>query len=550
MTRYSRTMSESLAEVREGFSPKQIKMAIGVASDKRYAGGNYSGAVKAIEKIKKGLSSHPQVAAVLKRQNEKLDQENTLDEDGHTDVASAKTQVKVAMSAMEKMSTELGKLNDEDSLPSWWTNKVAVAVDKLDGMADYLDTQVEKVECPKCKGEGCSHCDGKGYHMKEEVELNESSRAKRDAMKAMGRRGVDPADIDEPKASAADQELAKKNMISQLRKAKDTRGNFDLEFKDGKKQKIDSKVIDLLLKAHDMIQKPRDKEKFVDMISKSYRDMLNTAKMVSKQLKMGEEITLDEEIEPTLDEGKMKQFHMMQTDGKSAEEIAKALKLDLKTVKDLMKEELDLDEMKMDDPKLVKAFDKMKRGDTIKLKTSSTISKGKDFVEYIVKSKNTVNKGRVEKVTLVTKGNEGAVKKFLYKRDGKVTFAIGDMGASIDDIKENLDEMKEPFAVVDTADGNKVVGTASDEKGAKSIITTSELPPMKIKDKKTLKIIKVKRKQMIGQPIKEEEEPNKPDSAKEVEQGRDDKKKTRIAQLQLQIAKAQETINKINAQEK
>ncbi len=31
----------------------------------------------------------------------------------------------------------------------------------------------EKIECPKCKGEGCEHCDGKGYHMKEEVELEE-----------------------------------------------------------------------------------------------------------------------------------------------------------------------------------------------------------------------------------------------------------------------------------------------------------------------------------------------------------------------------------------
>ena len=25
----------------------------------------------------------------------------------------------------------------------------------------------EKVECPKCKGEGCDHCDGKGYHITE-----------------------------------------------------------------------------------------------------------------------------------------------------------------------------------------------------------------------------------------------------------------------------------------------------------------------------------------------------------------------------------------------
>ena len=49
------------------------------------------------------------------------------------------------MSALTKMSGELTKLNPEDSLPSWWTNKVAVAVDKLDGMADYLDTKVEEV---------------------------------------------------------------------------------------------------------------------------------------------------------------------------------------------------------------------------------------------------------------------------------------------------------------------------------------------------------------------------------------------------------------------
>ena len=28
--------------------------------------------------------------------------------------------------------------------------------------------QEGKMECPKCKGEGCDHCDGKGYHMSEE----------------------------------------------------------------------------------------------------------------------------------------------------------------------------------------------------------------------------------------------------------------------------------------------------------------------------------------------------------------------------------------------
>jgi len=64
---------------KESFDPKHVKMAIGIASDKRYAGGNMTGAVKQIDKIKKGLSDHPQVRAVLKRQNEETKTES-LDE--------------------------------------------------------------------------------------------------------------------------------------------------------------------------------------------------------------------------------------------------------------------------------------------------------------------------------------------------------------------------------------------------------------------------------------------------------------------------------------
>ena len=213
MTRYGKTMMEALSEIREGYSPKQIKMAIGIASDKRYAGGNMSGAVAAIEKIKKGLSDHKQVAAVLKRQNEDMN----------------------------------------------------------------------------C-GCGKTPCETYG----EKDELDESSKAKRDAMRAMGKRGVDPADIDEPKASKKDKESAGKNIVIQLRKAKDSRGNVDIEFQDGKKQKVDPKIIDAMLKAYDMIPKPNDKEKFTKLISKSYRDMLKTTKMVSKQLRMGEEVELEE----------------------------------------------------------------------------------------------------------------------------------------------------------------------------------------------------------------------------------------------------------------
>jgi len=65
-------------EMDEAHDPKHVKMAVGIASDKRYAGGNMTGAVKQIDKIKKGLSNHPQVRAVLRKQNEELI--NKLDE--------------------------------------------------------------------------------------------------------------------------------------------------------------------------------------------------------------------------------------------------------------------------------------------------------------------------------------------------------------------------------------------------------------------------------------------------------------------------------------
>ena len=77
-------MRQALAEARayrdpvnedKGFSTQQIKMAYGVLNDPRYKQGNYSGAFKAIEKIAKGLASHPDVANALRRANEELEEE-------------------------------------------------------------------------------------------------------------------------------------------------------------------------------------------------------------------------------------------------------------------------------------------------------------------------------------------------------------------------------------------------------------------------------------------------------------------------------------------
>ena len=84
---YRKSMRKALQEARayrdplqedKGFSSKQIKQAYGILNDPRYKQGNYSGAVKAIEKIAKGLSNHPDVANALKRANEELDEAKTV----------------------------------------------------------------------------------------------------------------------------------------------------------------------------------------------------------------------------------------------------------------------------------------------------------------------------------------------------------------------------------------------------------------------------------------------------------------------------------------
>ena len=164
-------------ELNERFSPKQIKQAIGIASDKRYAGGNMTGATKTIEKLARGLSDHPQVRAVLKRQNE---------------------------------------------------------------------------------------------------DVNEK---------------FDPADLDMV-ATDKDKAGAKMNIIMQLRKAADVKGNMPIQFADGKKAKLPPKVIELALKKFASFRKPDTKEKLQTAMGKSYKDMVHALKT------MREEVELDEARRP------------------------------------------------------------------------------------------------------------------------------------------------------------------------------------------------------------------------------------------------------------
>ena len=105
--------------------------------------------------------------------------------------------------------------------------------------------------------------------------------------------------------------------------------------------------------------------------------------------------------------------------------------------------------------------------------------------------------------------------KRVTDADVKKTFRLKAQGR---DEEEQVDEAKlavnesvnTTHVVIDTADDNKVVATASSEKGAKSSIVTAELPPMSIKNKKTLKIVQLKKpissrksNMMISRPFSE-----------------------------------------------
>ena len=132
---YRKRMREALEEARayrdpvnedRGFSSKQIKMAYGVLNDPRYKQGNYSGAVRAIEKIARGLSNHPDVANALKRANEELEEaskylrySDLLIQKGRMQRAGDKQGERLTDIEIEKEKKKLGikeDLNQDESI--------------------------------------------------------------------------------------------------------------------------------------------------------------------------------------------------------------------------------------------------------------------------------------------------------------------------------------------------------------------------------------------------------------------------------------------------
>jgi len=76
--------------------------------------------------------------------------EKVYKEDGHQDVSSSKRMCKTIVEDAQQIETKLNSMSPEDSLDTWWTNKLAVSANNLNKARDYIVNDV-KEELQKAK---------------------------------------------------------------------------------------------------------------------------------------------------------------------------------------------------------------------------------------------------------------------------------------------------------------------------------------------------------------------------------------------------------------
>ena len=70
--------------------------------------------------------------------------EGIIVEDGHTDVPSSKRMAQVISEDAQLIIKELNKKSDEDELPTWWTNKLAVSAHNMNAARDYITDNIKE----------------------------------------------------------------------------------------------------------------------------------------------------------------------------------------------------------------------------------------------------------------------------------------------------------------------------------------------------------------------------------------------------------------------
>ncbi len=61
-----------------------------------------------------------------------------IKEDGHTDVPSAIRKLKTSIEDANEIMDKLNSMSEEESLPSWWTDKITLSANYLNKARDYI----------------------------------------------------------------------------------------------------------------------------------------------------------------------------------------------------------------------------------------------------------------------------------------------------------------------------------------------------------------------------------------------------------------------------
>lgn len=85
----------------------------------------------------------------------------------------------------------------------------------------------------------------------------------------------------------------------------------------------------------------------------------------------------------------------------------------------------------MSNEELKDVYDSLKKGDEVNIQYQGTYSGNTEKVFQVTKDKTEVGKFKTERITLTLKENPKGVKYYLYQRNGNISLAIGDMGASL-----------------------------------------------------------------------------------------------------------------------
>ena len=133
--------------------------------------------------------------AMVNKYYKKL-KEGTVKEDGHTDVSSAIRQCKTITEDAMQIMGKLKSMSGEDSLPTWWTNKLAVASNSMNKIRDYLlvpSIQEEAGDIPDLKNLISELVKASGMHLAQSkrVQAHVDMMTKANAKGPEGAGGID-----------------------------------------------------------------------------------------------------------------------------------------------------------------------------------------------------------------------------------------------------------------------------------------------------------------------------------------------------------------------